>query len=78
MFKYYCKKHDCTWVAYPGGKWEAIGTGNRKVNYEFELATGKLMVKIINALATEKGNRNTIATNVIKDFVKELYGRKSV
>jgi hypothetical protein len=73
MFKLYCKKHDCTWVAYPDGKFEAIGDGAKKVHYEFEIATGRLLIKCVNAVATEQGAKNTIIHNTIRNYVKALY-----
>lgn len=75
MYRFYCKKNNCTTVFYPSGLCEAIGNNAHKADYAYEIAYAHLTVRIINQVAKNGKSVKTIVAETSKEFVKELYGR---
>lgn len=75
MFKYYCRKYDCTVIWYPGGTAEALGKNAKQAEYKYEIACAMLQTKIIDALAANDEGKSVhqVTADTVKAYVKALY-----
>lgn len=76
MFRYFCRKHNCTVIKVSATQFAAEGEEENRLaaNFEYERELGKLLVKVINARAKEPHrDAKRVTLETIRAHVKELY-----